>query len=186
MKKENFNVLIAGYGGQGILTIADIIAHAALKQGYDVKESEMHGLAQRGGSLECHVRFGRQIDSPIIPRGSADVIIALDALEALRACYWANKKTIILVNEKIFNSSIDVQKIISEMKKFARVYSVDADAIVEKETGDIFSVNIFMLGYAVKHGLLPFSREKVWSAIQEKIRKNLLEGNKKVFDRAFS
>lgn len=185
MTKETFNMIIAGYGGQGILTIADIIVHAALREGFEVTESEMHGLAQRGGSLECHVRFGKKIDSPVIPRGSADVIIALDALEALRACYWANKNTKILINEKIFNSSMNIKEIIGKIRKIAKVYLVDADKIVEQLTGDISNVNIFMLGYAVQKKLLPFSREKVWSAIQEKIRKNLLEGNRRVFEKAF-
>ena len=96
MKEKTFNLIVTGYGGQGVLTITKIITTAAMLQGYDVKEAELHGLAQRGGSLDCHVRFGSKVYSPIVPRGKADLIISLESLEALRACYWANENTDIL------------------------------------------------------------------------------------------
>ncbi len=190
MKKETkmkpFNLIVTGYGGQGILTLADIIAKAALKQRYDVKEAELHGLAQRSGSLECHIRFGKSIYSPLVTRGRADLIIALDASEALRACYWANKKTKVLTNSKIFRSSSKLKQVLSKIKKFTKnLHLVDADSIVKKETKDITMVNMFMLGYAIKKRLLPLKKKLVWQAIEERINKKFLKENKKIFEKAF-
>jgi indolepyruvate ferredoxin oxidoreductase beta subunit len=78
------NVIFAGVGGQGVILSAKILMHVALSQGYDVKESEIHGMAQRGGSVDCHVRFGEEVHSPLIARGTADFIVALELLEAAR------------------------------------------------------------------------------------------------------
>jgi len=180
------NLIIAGYGGQGVLTLTDIISKAALKQGYEVKEAELHGLAQRGGCLDCHVRFSKKkIYSPLVPRAKAHLIIALEAFEALRACYWANKDTFILLNSKIFRAHLNKEKIIREIKKFTKkVYVVDADRIARKETGDIMAVNIFMLGYALKKKLLPLSKENVWKAVEERIHERFLEQNKKIFEKS--
>ena len=185
-KDKAFNLIISGYGGQGVLMIADVVANAALKQGFDVKEAELHGLAQRGGSLECHVRFGRKIDSPVILRGAADLIIALEACEALRACYWANESTNILLNKKSFNIPFSPEQLAEKIKKVSKkIQAVDADAIVEKLTNDIVSVNIYMLGLAVKKGLLPLKKENIWKAISEKTGERFLQENKKVFEAAF-
>ena len=101
MKKKNFNIIISGVGGQGLITITKILAKAALIDGFDVKTSELHGLSQRGGSVETAIRFGHKIDSPLIRQGGADLIISLELQEALRACYYASKdsKTMFLIND---------------------------------------------------------------------------------------
>lgn len=185
-KMKTFNLIITGYGGQGVLTLTEIITKAALKQGYEAKEAELHGLAQRGGSLDCHVRFGKDVQSPLVMRGKADLIISLEALEALRACYWANKKTIILTNSKVFRCSTKLKSILNRIKKVSKsVYSIDADKIVRETTKDTMMVNIFMLGYAIKKGFLPLKKEIVWQSLEERIRKRFLEQNKKVFEAAF-
>lgn len=184
-KKEKFDIVIAGYGGQGVLSLAEIIANAALKQGYNVKESELHGLAQRGGSLECHIRIGKQINSPIVTRGNADLIIAFDSLEAFRACYWANNRTAVLTNKKAFRSSMEIGEIFAKIAKIAKLYTINADEIVEKITKDIIAVNIFMLGYAIKKRLLPLKKNLVWKAISEKIRPVFINETRKVFEVAF-
>ena len=184
MKK--FDLIIMGYGGQGVLTLAEIISRAALKQGYDVKEAELHGLAQRGGSVNCHVRFGKKISSPLITRGSADLIISLDAVEALRACYWANAKTSVLTNSKIFRVKADLNDILNKIKKITKnLHVVDADDIIKKLEHQNMMINIFILGYAISKGLLLLKKEFVWQAIEDKINKRFLEQNKKVFEEGF-
>jgi len=186
MKRQEFNIIIAGYGGQGILTLAEIISRAAFLHGFEVRETELHGLAQRGGSLNCHVRFGKKIYSPLVMKGDADLIIALEAIEALKSCYWASEKTTFLINSKIFGMNYNLEKIIKIIKKVTpKVHLINADSIVEKATQDITETNIYMLGYALKRGLLPLKKEVVWKAIKEKIRRRFLEKNKKVFDKAF-
>ena len=103
MKKnfEQFNMLIVGTGGQGQITLLQILAEAALSEGKEIKTSELHGLSQRGGSVEVHLRFGKKIFSPLVSQGKADLILGLEMQECLKACYYANPKTNFLVNKYI-------------------------------------------------------------------------------------
>jgi indolepyruvate ferredoxin oxidoreductase beta subunit len=188
-----FNLVVVGYGGQGVLSLAEIIERAALKQGFDVKGVELHGLVQRGGSLQCHVRFGEKVFSPMVRKAGADLIIALEALEGLRACYYANKeKTILLTDERVLSPSpieeekIGSEELIAQIKKFVKkVETVEASKIVERLTGDIAMSNVFMLGYSIAKNLLPIKKEIAWEAVSERIRPQFLETNKKVFEEAF-
>ena len=77
--KKDFNIIISGVGGQGIITLTRILTEAALIEKYDIKSSELHGRSQRGGSVESHIRFGRKIYSPLVKRGGSDLIISLEA-----------------------------------------------------------------------------------------------------------
>ena len=81
---ETTNLIFAGVGGQGVLLIAELTALAAVRAGYDVKQTEVHGVSQRGGSVEGHVRFGLEVHSPLVQRGQADVVVGLEKLEGLR------------------------------------------------------------------------------------------------------
>ena len=81
---ETTNLIFAGVGGQGVLLIAELTALAAVRAGYDVKQTEVHGVSQRGGSVESHVRFGLEVHSPLVQRGQADVVVGLEKLEGLR------------------------------------------------------------------------------------------------------
>ncbi len=78
------NLLVCGVGGQGVILFSDIIAHLALTAGWDVKKSEVHGMAQRGGSVTSHIRWGKRVYSPLIEEGTADIVVAFEGLEALR------------------------------------------------------------------------------------------------------
>lgn len=182
--KEGFNLIIAGYGGQGILTATEIITGAALKEGYDVKETELHGLAQRGGSLDCHIRFGKKIFSPLISRGEADLIIAFEALEALRACYYANKDTTIIFNSKVFRSAANLKEIAAKIGKITKkIHVIDADKIVRADTGAITGTNIFLLGCALGKKAISLKRESILQSIKENIRPRFLEENLRLFEK---
>lgn len=181
---KTFNLVVTGYGGQGVLTVANITAKAAFRQGYDIKEAELHGLAQKGGSLNCHVRFGKGILSPLVPEGQAQLIIALEGLEALRACYWAGPDTTVIVNSKTFKSPLSFEKILAKIRKTTKkVYAIDADGIVRKETGSIINVNMFLLGYALGKSLLPLKKESILQEIKEKIKPKFLEKTMLAFER---
>jgi len=82
------DVLICGVGGQGVLLASEVVAHAALAAGFDAKKSEVHGMAQRGGSVESHVRFGEQVASPLIEVGGANVLVGCEAMESLRSLHF--------------------------------------------------------------------------------------------------
>ena len=127
---KEFNIVLTGVGGQGVLTLGMIIAEAALKQGYDVRTTELHGLAQRGGSIPIHVRFGEKMYTPLVFEGEANLIISLEPLEALRSSYFGSRqhKTIILIdNDPIVPLSCSVlgetyppiKEITSNLKEFS-------------------------------------------------------------------
>ncbi|MGD2079629.1 MAG: indolepyruvate oxidoreductase subunit beta [Nitrospirota bacterium] len=84
MKEEKGNILFCGVGGQGVVLASEVVARALLEVGFDVKKSEVHGMARRGGSVESHVRFGRKVHSPVIAAGEADTVVAFELLESLR------------------------------------------------------------------------------------------------------
>jgi indolepyruvate ferredoxin oxidoreductase beta subunit len=195
-KMKEFNVVVVGIGGQGVLTLAKIIAEAALIQGYDVKASELHGLAQRGGSIPCHVRFGDKIYSSLVLNGEAHLIIGLEPLEALRKCFYGSKEngTIFLVNTyKINPLSVPILKekypsideIVSLLEPFSgKVITLNASEIVKKETGRTVSANVYMLGYASSKGLIPIKKEFLLEGIKKVIRKKYFEMNKRIFELA--
>lgn len=190
-----FSIAVVGYGGQGVLSLAEIIANAAFMQGFDVKQTEMHGLAQRFGALQCCVRLGKKVHSPLISKENADLIIALDALEAARAVFTWNfsskNKTVILtnaiaLNPEPFGEAINVKALMKEMRKRAKIVkAIDASKITEELIGETAMSNIFILGYAIKHKFLPLKKEIVWKAIIKRLRPEFLEKNKKVFNEAF-
>ncbi|MCX6821647.1 MAG: indolepyruvate oxidoreductase subunit beta [Candidatus Aenigmarchaeota archaeon] len=195
---KEFNVVIAGTGGQGVLTLMRIIAESALNQGYDVKTSELHGLAQRGGPIPCHIRFGEKIYSPIVMEGEAHLIIALEPLEALRSSYYGskeNKTTILVNNYSIIPLSVFVAKeiypsldeIVDTLKNFSKtVITLNASGLVKEAVGTVTPTNIYMLGYAVSKGLIPLEKKFVLEGVEENVPKKFLEVNKKVFELGFS
>ncbi|MEM3708224.1 MAG: indolepyruvate oxidoreductase subunit beta [Nitrososphaerales archaeon] len=193
----DFNIIISGIGGQGVLTLTNIIAWSALKEGFDTKASELHGLAQRGGAIACHVRFGEKVYSPLVLEGKADLIFSLEPLEALRYCYFGSKiRTIFLVNtHKLIPISVFINKeeypsldyIVNALKNYSsKVILIDASEMVKKAIGDIVMANIYMLGYACAKSLIPLKRESILDAIEEVIPQKYLELNRKVFNLGFS
>lgn len=192
---KEFNVVVIGVGGQGLLTLAGIISEAALKQGYDVKMSELHGLSQRGGSVACQIRFGEKIYSSLIKPGHADLIIALEPMEALRAAKFASveKTTIIINTHKTKPVSVMVsggkypslEEVKKELKDFVKeVIDTDATEIAIKETGTSVTANIYMLGIASARGLIPIEKAVLLEAIKETVPEKYFEMNKNIFEAA--
>ncbi|MCX6820818.1 MAG: indolepyruvate oxidoreductase subunit beta [Candidatus Aenigmarchaeota archaeon] len=192
---REFNVAVAGVGGQGILTLAEILTEAAFKQGYDVRMSELHGLAQRGGSVTSQVRFGTKVYSSLIKAGHADVVFALEPLEGLRAAKLgaAGRTHFIINTHEIVPVSVtdlgDKYPTLADVKAKLKAFSkqvIDADAtgIAERETGSAVMSNIYMLGIASARGLLPIRRELLLEAIKENVPEKYFELNRKIFELA--
>ena len=99
------NIVLAGVGGQGILLAAEIVGAAAVKEGYNARVSELHGMAQRGGAVVSHIRVGENAFAPTVLEGTADVIVGFEPMEALRNIKFASKRTTVLVNAKPFRIS---------------------------------------------------------------------------------
>lgn len=193
MKNKTFNVVITGIGGQGVLTAGAAIAHAAMAAGQDVKTAELHGLATRFGPLEMHVRFGKEVLSPLISLGTADLIIGLERLETVRALDFSGNKTAVLMDPRSAIPtimSIRKQKYPNEaeairtIKKFTKgkVVSVQATEAVKKLGADPIAANIYLLGRACGLNMLPLKREHLLKGIEEIVPPAVFELNKKLFE----
>ena len=186
-KIKQFNTVILGTGGQGLITVLQIIAEAALSEGYDIKSSELHGLSQRGGSVEVHIRFGKKIYSPLIPQGKADLILSFETQEALRGVYFANKNTSFLVNKFIvpipLEKSLSEGEIIKIIKKISKnVVLVPAADICREKLGTDVVSGIYLLSLAVFKNLIPIKPASILKAIKKIIPEKYLELNVKTFN----
>ncbi len=189
MKKNisEFNIVIAGVGGQGLITLLRVLSEAAREEGYDVRTSELHGLSQRGGSVEVHLRFGKKIYSPLVKAGSADLIIALEAQEALISCRYAGTKTIFVINNFIqpipAKSALSIEEITKILKRYsAKIFAVSASQICRQELGNEVVSGIYLLGYASHNNLLGLKPEAIIKALEKSIPPEFLELNLKAFN----
>lgn len=181
------DIVIVGVGGQGILTSSTIIAKAAMKAGLNVLTSEVHGMAQRGGSVEVHVRIG-DVLSPLIPPGNADVMIALELVEALRySKYLSSDSTVIINRKRIVPTTVtlglsnypDEETVLSKLREITpKIYPVNASEIAE-ELGSVQATNVVVLGMMAKIVDLPFGLEELESAVREVLPPKLHELNVK-------
>ncbi len=164
MKKD---IILAGVGGQGILTIATIIGTAALNRGWNLKQAEVHGMSQRGGDVQSHLRLSDEtIHSDLIPLGGADMILSVEPMEALRYLPYLHKDGWIITNANPFKNIPNYpleDDIYIEIKKIANHVLFDADTIA-KEIKASRSMNIVVLGAAIEH--LGFSSEEIETAIR--------------------
>jgi len=169
MKKD---IVIAGVGGQGILSIATTIGAAAIEMGLFLKQSEVHGMSQRGGDVMSNMRISAQeIYSDLIPFGKADIIISVEPMESLRHLPYLSKNSWLITNSIPYNNIPNyppIETILSEIKKLPNHVLIDADNIA-KELGSEKSANIVILGAASPYLDIPF--EILISAIN-KIFKN--------------
>lgn len=190
LKSKKFNIIISGVGGQGLITLLQIISEAALLEDYDVKTSELHGLSQRGGSVEVHIRFGKKIYSSLIPQGKADLIIALESQEALSSAYFASKNSVFLINKyqiPTLTENILPEKTVELLEKISqKVILIPAVDICQREVGTPVTSGIYLLGYAVSKKLIPLSLVSILKAIRKVIPEKYLELNLKTFEKAIS
>lgn len=166
------NIMVVGVGGQGTLLTSRIIGKTALEAGYDVKLSEVHGMAQRGGSVVTYVRFDQHVDEPTVEEGQVDILLAFERLEALRYAHYLKKDGVLIVNDCKINPmtvTIGVAKypenILENLQKEHTVYAIKANEIAET-LGNSKVVNSVVLGLAAKH--MEFDKEcwlKVLSAV---------------------
>lgn len=183
---EQFNMVIAGTGGQGLITLLQIIAEAALFEGYDIKTSELHGLSQRGGSVEAHIRFGKKVYSPLISQGKADLILGLEMQETLRGIYFANQKTKFLVNKKIIpillQKNLTEKEIFKNLKRISKnIHLVPAAEICREKLGTDVISGVYLLSSAVFKKLIPIKSSSILKAIKKIIPEKYLELNLKTF-----
>ncbi|MCB5246153.1 MAG: indolepyruvate oxidoreductase subunit beta [Candidatus Syntrophosphaera sp.] len=164
MKKD---IILAGVGGQGILTIATVLGAAALNRGWNLKQAEVHGMSQRGGDVQSHLRLSDQIIfSDLIPYGKADMILSVEPMEALRHLPYLAPNGWIISNSTPFKNIPDYpdeEQLYAEIQKIPNNILIDADSIA-KSVKSPRSMNIVMLGAAIKY--LEFTPAELEEAIK--------------------
>ncbi|MDO4517791.1 MAG: indolepyruvate oxidoreductase subunit beta [Bacillota bacterium] len=183
----NKNILIVGVGGQGTLLASVLLGNLALKKGYDVKLSEVHGMSQRGGDVVTHVKLSdTKVNSPLIEKGDVDVIIAFESLEAYRWLPYLAEGGVMYVNDQqimpmpVVLGQVDYpQKAEEAIAKSAGRY-VHFDALsLAQEAGSSKAVNVVLLGAASKD--MPFTEEEWMQVIEENVKPKFVELNKVAF-----
>ncbi len=189
-----YSILVAGVGGQGILLSSDLISICAMEAGYDVKKSEVHGMAQRGGAVVSCVRFGEKVYSPLITHGEADFILSFEKLEALRWAEYIKDGGIFIVNNFEFPTlAMNIgdeeypEKIEEKLKKFGEVYIIDGLSLARK-AGDPRVTNVVLCGalaFMMKEKGIDLGDENWQKAIEKRVPKKYLEINKSAFKMGF-
>ena len=181
------NILMAGVGGQGTLLASEILSEVLMQAGYDVKKAEVHGMAQRGGSVVSHVRFGKKVYSPIIPEGEADVLFGFELLETYRYLPLVKKTGAVVVNNLriappsvLLGKSAYPQDIDRKLRdRVDKVRIVDGLELAER-AGNSKAINTVLLG-ALSNTLSP-SHEQWIAAIRSLVPERFLEVNLEAFE----
>ena len=186
MDKHTINVLLVGVGGQGTILASKVLSEGLLALGFDVKMSEIHGMAQRGGSVSTHVRYGRNVRSPVLCRGEADLLVGFEKMEALRWISYLSSEGMLIVN----NQEIHPMPVIlgqaeypSELEHIlsnavSRVLVVEA-AKVARKLGNPKTTNMVLLGTVIN--ALGLADDRWNETIRECVPRNALEVNQRAF-----
>jgi indolepyruvate ferredoxin oxidoreductase beta subunit len=178
---------MVGVGGQGIILASDILAESLMEAGYDVKKSEVHGMAQRGGSVTSHVRFGKKVYSPLIARGQADILYCLEMLEAVRSIDFLKPDSLVILNDYRLNPpsvSLGAEEYpegIYELftRYFKRVALIDGVELAKKN-GNPRTMGIIILGYLSRYLDVP---PDIWeTVIKRRVPKKVVDVNLSAFE----
>ncbi|MGV1097971.1 indolepyruvate oxidoreductase subunit beta [Thiovibrio sp. JS02] len=187
MMKSQGNIHFCGVGGQGILLASELTAHALLAAGFDAKKSEVHGMAQRGGSVEAHLRFGKtKVYSPLIEPGTVDIMLAFETMEAARYLPYLSKKSTVIVNtQRIAPPAVATGKMaypencLESIEKLGiRVIRVNAFAIAKK-VGNLKAANVALVGALSR--FLPVPEKTFVEVIGERLPAKIVAVNLAAF-----
>jgi len=183
---EQGNILFCGVGGQGILLASEVTAYSLLASGLEVRKSEVHGMAQRGGSVTAHLRYGTRVYSPLISPGEADIVVAFEMMEAVRYLPFMHSSTKVIVNtHKIYPPAVATGKltypenVLDELtNRDIHVKKLDAFEIAAG-VGEVRSVNIVMVG--VLSTYLPIDGQVFVDVMNERIPERFRDVNIRAF-----
>jgi len=192
---KEFNVVLAGVGGQGTLLAAEILGTAALKDGLNVRVSEIHGMAQRGGAVTSDVRIGRKVLAPTVLEGQADVLLGFEPLETLRNLKYASKKTLVIMSDEripppeLTSKNIDypsMDEIFEKIQTFTKKILIVKTTRLAEEAGSSLTQNIVLIGALAATEKLPVKRESLVEAIKELVPARHVKTNIKAFDLGYN
>jgi len=184
------NILISGVGGQGTVLASKLIAAAAMRKGLDVRTTETIGMAQRGGSVVSHVRIGRNIDSPLIPQKTADVIISFEPAEAVRIINYLSEDGLMVICDtalKPFTSSLNGDSyqaidMTDYLKKNVKKLVILNGERLSRECPNPRILNVALLGAAAESGIFPFSADEMKDVLRDLLPQRFLEINLSAFE----
>lgn len=186
----NKNCLLCGVGGQGVVLASKLIAYAAMNKGMDVRTSETIGMSQRGGSVVSHVRMGEYVYSPMIPKRSADVILAFEPAEAVRNLSYLKEEGVVVVNRKavkpvtatLMQHSYDGGEMLSYLKENVKnLYIIDGDEIC-RQAGSSKVLNVALLGVALGSGVMDIEIDDMKCELEKMVRPQFVEMNIKALE----
>ncbi len=184
----NKDILLCGVGGQGTVLASKLIAAAAMREGHTVHSAETIGMAQRGGSVTSHIRIGDDIGSPLIPFGSAEMILAFEPAEAVRNLHYLKPDGILIVNrtpvkpttESLHETGYDGVKEITYLKTKCNCVVIDGEALCAP-FGSARYLNMIELGAVSATGMLGISEETLLAELEAQVKPQFVETNKKAF-----
>jgi indolepyruvate ferredoxin oxidoreductase beta subunit len=185
-REKSFDVMIVGIGGQGTILASNILGSACLLEHKPVKGAETHGMAQRGGSVESHIRIGGEF-GPLIPPGTAELLIGFDLLEALRYAHYLKQEGIMVVNRQLVvptsvhmagNPPPTIEQVVGALGGY-RLCLIDAEALAA-EAGSTLTQNVVMMG-AASH-FLPLRSESLQSAMEHQVPAKTVDVNRRAFE----
>ncbi len=167
-KKNTYDIILSGVGGQGVLTVAAVISRAAIKEGFTIRQSEVHGMSQRGGAVVAHMRLSRsEIVSDLIPKGNADFILSMEPLESLRYVEYLKPDGKLITASKPYMNIPDypeIQEILDKIQALPHSTVIDAEHLA-KEAGSSRAVNMVLVGALAKE--LPLQDESLKAAVED-------------------
>lgn len=184
------NIMIVGVGGQGTLLASRILGNAVISEGYDVKVSEVHGMSQRGGSVVTYVKYGDKVFSPIIDRGEADMILAFEKLEAVRALPYLKEGGTVILNDReiapmpvITGAAEYPDGLVADIAAKAKVIAIDALSL-SLEAGSAKAVNVVLIGVLARSS--DISKEVWIQTIKDTVPAKFLDLNLKAFELGYN
>jgi len=189
---REYNIVITGVGGQGILTAANILGWAALRAGYKVRVGEVHGMSQRFGSVIAYVRFGEDVYGAMVPEGKADVLLSFEPVEALRYINYLKKGGLVFTNARpippvqvsmglaTYPSLEEIRKVVEE-DFGGKFMAFDAEKLA-MEAGNIITTNVVLIGALTQTPGFPLSAEHVRDVIKVSVPRKAVDVNMRAFD----
>jgi indolepyruvate ferredoxin oxidoreductase beta subunit len=186
--KPKLDVVFSGVGGQGVVVLSDIFCEAAMLEGFDVAKAEIHGMAQRGGSIVAYARIGAKVESPLIETGKADAVVGFEVLETARALPMLKKDGAVIVNMKLIPPSClptgvkpkTMGELTALLKAKALVHEVDGAGIAQK-LGSMLVVNTILLGALSALPEIPLKPESFQQAIAGRLKEKYISLNLRAF-----
>jgi indolepyruvate ferredoxin oxidoreductase, beta subunit len=182
-------MIISGVGGQGVLLVTRIFSELALREGFPLIGSEDHGMSQRGGSVMTHLKIG-DFDSPLVKKGSADILLSLEKDEAYRTLHYLRPSSNGQEGGLCFINTPDPNYMNPQIRAYLKKKGIEAYIFsaerLAREAGSIQSTNIALIGFATAHPRFPFSHDKLKEVIERVTSEKFREISLKIFERAFS